>query len=168
MTAHHPAPTLADLLLSRRRLLATAAAGTVAVTATTIAASPAAAAVSLDDFMELSEVLTDRVAGLRDDVGAQYLAALQSDPAHAAPLERLVAVAVRPADAPDTFDQLVATGVLDDPGNARTAQQVLIYWYSGLVGDRTADYLEALAWTSQDFADPASTPLGFPDWEDRP
>ncbi|NUR08446.1 MAG: hypothetical protein HOQ22_04895 [Nocardioidaceae bacterium] len=157
------------LLMLRRRTLLAALAGTGAAAAVTVwRASPAAAAVTVDEFMELSEVLTDKVADLRDDVGAQYLAFLRADPAFAAPLERLVAVVVRAEDPPRTFDELLDTGALDDPANAETARQVLILWYSGLVDGRTADYLEALAWSSQDFAEPASTPLGFPKWEDRP
>ncbi|HEU5454095.1 MAG TPA: hypothetical protein VFU85_00265, partial [Nocardioides sp.] len=68
----------------------------------------------------------------------------------------------------DTFAQVLASGALDDDANAATAQQILNYWYSGLVNDRTADFLEALAWESQDFATPPSTELGFPDWDKRP
>ena len=156
------------LLLTRRALLAATAGTGAAVAVTTVGVSPAAAAVSLDEFMELSEVLTDRVGRLRDEAGARYLAALQADPAHAAALERLVQVAVRRNNPPDTFEELLDTGVLDNQANAETAQQVLIYWYSGIVDDRTAEYLDALAWGAQDFAEPPSTELGFPDWEDRP
>ena len=156
------------LLLTRRALLAAAAGTGAAVAVTTVGVSPAYGAVSLDEFMELSELLTDKVAGLRDDVGAQYLAFLQSTPAFAGPLEELVRVGVRADNPPDTFAQLLATGVLGPDANTEAAQQVLILWYSGLVDDRTADYLEALAWTTQDFAEPPSTKLGFPDWEDRP
>ena len=156
------------LLLTRRSLLAAAAGTGVAVAVTTIGASPATAAVSLDEFMELSEVLTDRVAGMRDEVGSQYLASLQSNPTFAGPLERLIEVGVRANNPPRTFDELLRTGVLDPDANAETAQEILILWYSGLVDGRTADYLEALAWTSQDFADPASTELGFPKWDERP
>ena len=168
LTGTHQPTAWQRLLLTRRSLLAAMAGSGVAVAATTLVASPAAAAVSLDEFMELSELLTDKVAGMRDEVGSQYLAFLQSDPAFAGPLEELVAVGVRANDPPDTFKQLLATGVLDPQANAETAQQVLILWYSGLVDGRTADYLEALAWTSQDFAEPPSTELGFPKWEERP
>ncbi len=92
--------------------------------------------------MELSEALTDNEFSLRDEVGAQYLAAL--DPAD---IQKLVQATVRAGD-PKTFNAILASGALNDPRNAATAQQVLVYWYSGLVGDRTADYLEALAWES--------------------
>ncbi len=157
------------LILTRRALLAAAAGTGAAVAVTTVGTYPAAAAVvNLDEFMELSEVLTDRVGRLREEAGALYLAALQADPVHAGPLERLVAVAARADDPPDSFRALRATGVLDAQANAETARQVLVYWYSGIVGDRTAEYLDALAWGAQDFAEAPSTVLGFPKWDERP
>lgn len=125
-------------------------------------------AVTVDEFMELSNVLTDQEFSLDDEVGAQYLAALRDDPTHAGPLSELVNRVVRSDLDPDTFAQVLASGALDDDANAATAQQILNYWYSGLVNDRTADFLEALAWESQDFATPPSTELGFPDWDKRP
>jgi Membrane bound FAD containing D-sorbitol dehydrogenase len=119
--------------------------------------------VTLDEFMNLSRVLTDDVADLRDQVGAQYQAAL--DPAA---LQRLVQATIRNANPPQTFNDVLHSGALDDPLNAATAQQILTYWYTGLVGGRTADYLEALAWETLGFAVPASTKIGFPKWEERP
>jgi hypothetical protein len=119
--------------------------------------------VTLDEFMDLSRVLTDDVADLRDAVGAQYQAAL--DPAA---LQRLVEATVRAANPPQTFNDVLRSGALDDAVNAATAQQILTYWYTGLVGGRTADYLEALAWETLGFAVPASTKIGFPKWEERP
>ncbi len=119
--------------------------------------------VTLDEFMDLSEVLTDDVVSLRDEVGKQYLAAL--DPAA---LRQLVQATVRRANPPQTFNDVLRSGALNDPVNAATAQQILTYWYTGLVGDRTADYLGALAWATLEFAEPASTKIGFPKWEERP
>ncbi len=118
---------------------------------------------TLAEFMELSEALTDEEFSLRDEVGAQYLAALEP-----AAITRLVQVTVRSAKPPDTFADVLRSGALDDATNAVTAQQILIYWYSGLVANSTADYLEALAWETLDFAAVASTPLGFPKWERQP
>ena len=123
----------------------------------------ATGSVTLDEFMDLSRVLTDDVANLRDEVGAKYQAAL--DPAA---LRRLVQATVRARNPPDTFNDVLRSGALNDPVNAATAQQILTYWYTGLVGDRTADYLEALAWSTLGFAVPASTKIGFPKWEERP
>ncbi len=154
--------------VARRTLLSGAAVGTAALATATAPAPPATAATTFDGFMRLSEVLTDKVANLRDAPGQRYFAFLVSAPAFAQPLARLIAVATRPNNPPQTFDQLLATGILNNQENAATAQQVLILWYSGLVDGQTADYLEALAWTAQEFAEPPSTPLGFPDWEDRP
>jgi hypothetical protein len=157
---------------TRREILAGIAGGgaafifgwpTRAATATTAVGVAPTGAVSLDEFMELSEILTDDVAGLRDEIGAQYQAAL--DPAA---LRRLVQATVRAANPPDTFNDVLRSGALNDPVNAATAQQILTYWYSGLVGDHTADYLEALAWATLGFAVPASTELGFAKWEERP
>lgn len=124
--------------------------------------------VTLGEFMELSEVLTDKVANLRDEVGAQYFAALDQ-----AALRRLVQATIRLDRPPKTFDEVLRSGALSDPQNAATAQQILTFWYTGLVGNRTADYLEALAWAtlggrSGAFAVPASTPLGFSKWDERP
>ena len=121
--------------------------------------------VTLDEFMELSEALTDNEFSLRDEVGAQYKAAI--DPAA---LKKLVQATVRRND-PRTFNQILKSGALNDDQNAATAQQILTFWYSGLVNNTTADYLEALAWESLkdgDLAAVSSTPYGFPDWEDRP
>jgi len=159
--------------LTRREVLvgfATGAALAVAwptgiAAAATLPAAPdqAAGPVTLDEFMELSEILTDDVANLRDQVGAQYQAAL--DPAA---LRRLVDATVRAPRPPKTFNDVLRSGALNDPVNAATTQQILTSWYSGLVGDRTADYLGALAWSTLGFAVPASTKIGFPKWEERP
>jgi hypothetical protein len=85
-----------------------------------------------------------------------------------AALKKLVQATVRAASPPRTFNDVLRSGALNDPGNAATAQQILTYWYTGLVGDRTADYLGALAWETLGFAVPASTKIGFPKWEERP
>ena len=147
---------------TRRQVFAMAGGGALVAALPSVAEAVTTAPVTLDDFMELSEALTDNEFSLRDEVGAQYLAAL--DPAD---IQKLVQVTVRAGD-PKTFNAILASGALHDPPNAATAQQVLVYWYSGLVGDRTADYLEALAWETVDFAAVSSTPLGFPDWERKP
>jgi D-sorbitol dehydrogenase-like protein len=137
---------------------------TAAATKRTLpAAVSLAPSVTLDEFMELSRVLTDDVANLRDQVGAQYQAAL--DPAA---LQRLVQATVRAPNPPNTFNDVLRSGALNDAVNAATTQQILTYWYTGLVGNRTADYLEALAWETLGFAVPASTKIGFPKWEERP
>ena len=161
---------------TRREVLVGIASGAalVAVWPTGIAAAtelalPTAAglaptgSVTLDEFMDLSRVLTDDVAELRDEVGFQYQVAL--DPAA---LQRLVQATVRAANPPKTFNDVLRSGALNDPVNAATTQQILTYWYTGLVGDRTADYLDALAWATLGFAVPASTKIGFPKWEERP
>ena len=70
--------------------------------------------------MELSEALTDNEFSLRDEVGAQYLAAL--DPAD---IKKLVQATVRAGD-PKTFNAILASGALNDPPNAATAQQILV------------------------------------------
>lgn len=121
---------------------------------------------TLAEFMDLSEALTDEEFSLRDEVGRQYFVAI--DPAA---LQKLVQATVRRNNPPRTFDEILATGALSDDQNALTAQQILTFWYSGLVNDTTADYLEALAWESLkdgDLATVSSMPYGFPDWEDRP
>ena len=147
---------------TRRQIFAMAGGGALVAALPDVAEAVATGPVTLDEFMELSEALTDNEFSLRDEVGAQYLAAL--DPAD---IQKLVQATVRAGD-PKTFNAILASGALNDPPNAATAQQVLVYWYSGLVGDRTADYLEALAWETVDFAAVSSTPLGFPDWEEKP
>lgn len=164
---HRPLPPAR--LVSRRALLQGLAAGATLVALGPVLAPPARADVSLDEFLTLSEVLTDDVGNLRDGPGSAYLRSLRADPDHAAALERLVAVAVRGDDPPRTFAELLATGVLDDAATAATAQRVLELWYSGLVDGRTAEYLEALAWvTLEEFAEPASTEIGFAKWSRRP
>ena len=153
------------LVPSRRQIIAMVGGAAVVAALPSVAEAVTTGPVTLDEFMELSEALTDNEFSLRDEVGAQYLAAL--DPAD---IKKLVQATVRAGD-PKTFNAILASGALNDPTNAATAQQVLVYWYSGLVSDRTADYLEALAWESLrdgDLAVVSSTPLGFPDWERKP
>jgi len=121
---------------------------------------------TLEEFMALSEALTDEEFSLRDEVGRQYFNAIDR-----AALQKLVQATVRRNNPPRTFNEILATGALNDDQNALTAQQILTFWYSGLVNDTTADYLEALAWESLkdgDLATVSSMPYGFPDWEDKP
>ena len=154
--------------MTRRQVVAGLASGAVLVAWPTAARGAKlfgaiTGPVTLDEFMALSEALTDDEFNLRDEVGAQYQAAL--DPAA---LSRLVQATVRTANPPRTFNDILRSGALDDPTNAATAQQILTYWYSGLVNDKTADYLEALAWESLGFAVPSSTKIGFPKWAEKP
>jgi len=159
---------------SRRDLLAGLAAGTLTVAAGDIlTSSPARATtpggpVTLDEFMDLSRILTDNEFSLDDEPGALYLASLVADPSFTVPLRRLVQDTVRAARQPETFDDLLRSGALRSDGAATTAQQILVLWYSGLVNDRTADYLEALALQSLPFPKPPSTKLGFSKWDEAP
>src|SRR4051794_35279469 len=158
----------------RRELLAALAAGTLTVAAGgALTSAPASAAtltrpVTLDEFMELSRILTDREFSLDDEPGALYLASLVADPAFSAPLRQLVQDTVRAASEPRTFDEVVRSGALVSKEAAETARQILVLWYSGLVNDRTADYLEALAWETLPFPKPPSTELGFSKWDEAP
>ena len=122
----------------------------------------ATGAVTIDEFMALSEALTDDAFDLQRSVGAQYLAAL--DPAA---IRKLVDA----TKGKTTFAAILASGGLNDEKNALTAQQILTYWYSGLVNNKTADYLEAVAWQAledDDLAVVSSEKYGFPKWEDAP
>ena len=160
--------------LNRRELLAALAAGTLtAASGSVLTSTPASAAtpprpVTLDEFMELSRILTDNEFSLEDEPGALYLASLVADPTFNAELRQLVQNTVRASREPKTFNDVVASGALRTDTAAMTAQQILVLWYSGLVNDRTADYLEALAWESLSFPKPASTPLGFSKWDEAP
>ncbi|HEU4338021.1 MAG TPA: sugar dehydrogenase complex small subunit [Nocardioides sp.] len=159
---------------SRRELLVGLAGGTLAVTGTDLVSPPPARAaartgrVTLDEFMELSKILTDGEFSLDDEPGALYLASLTNDPELKEPLQRLVQDTVRADREPSTFNDVVRSGALRTEEAAKTAQRILVLWYSGLVDDRTADYLEALAWQSLPFAEPPSTELGFPKWDEAP
>lgn len=162
--AHHP---------TRREVLAGLAAGAATIAAGGLTAPSASATtttgpVTLDEFMELSGILTDDEFSLRDEVGQQYLRALSNDPAHARTLRVLVDRTVRSNDPPKTFDEVLRSGALRENAVAETARQILVHWYSGLVDDRTADYLEALAWETLPFTEPASTEVGFSDWAEVP
>lgn len=160
---------------TRRDVLAGIAVGAVTVTAGDLLFQPARAAaatgpVTLDEFMDLSDILTDNEFSLRDEVGSQYFEALNADPAHAGPLQQLVQDTVRAADQPSTFDDVLSSGALDTDAAAATAQQVLAYWYSGLIAGRedAVDYVEALAWETLEFTEPRTEKVGFPKWEDQP
>lgn len=164
-----PQQPFAEHLLSRRQVLAGMAAGTAVAAAGPLLAPPAYAAVSVEEFLELSAVLTDDVADLPEQAGRRYLEFLRADPDHAGPLERLVDAGVRGDDPLRTFAALERTGVLDDRRNALTSQRILELWYSGLVDGETATYLEALAWTTlEDFAEPTTVEIGFSKWDERP
>jgi Membrane bound FAD containing D-sorbitol dehydrogenase len=158
----------------RRELLAALAAGTLTVASGAVLSSaPAIAAtlprtVTLDEFMELSRVLTDNEFSLDDEPGALYLTSMVADPEFNAPLRQLVQDTVRADREPRTFNDVLRSGALRRDDAARTAQQILVLWYSGLVDDRTADYLEALAWESLPFPKPPSTELGFSKWDEAP
>jgi Membrane bound FAD containing D-sorbitol dehydrogenase len=159
---------------NRRELLAGLAAGTLTVASGAVLTSaPASAAtlarpVTLDEFMDLSRILTDREFSLDDQPGALYLASLVANPTYNAPLRQLVQDTVRAAREPNTFNEVVRSGALLSDPAAETARQILVLWYSGLVDDRTADYLEALAWESLPFPKPPSTELGFSKWDEAP
>jgi hypothetical protein len=156
-------------------VLAGFAAGTLTVAAGSILASPPAGAattrtgpVTLDEFMDLSRILTDNEFSLDDEPGALYLASLVADPAFDAALRQLVQDTVRANQQPKTFNDVLRSGALRSDAAATTAQQILVLWYSGLVNGRTADYLEALAWESLPFPKPPSTELGFSKWDEAP
>jgi hypothetical protein len=121
--------------------------------------------VTLAEFMELSDILTDNEFSLPDQVGAQYQAAL--DPAA---LLKLVNATVRQPNEPHTFNDVLRSGALNDPLNALTAQQILTFWYSGLVNGRTADFLGALAWATLEPNEtkPPTEKIGFGAWSRRP
>ena len=147
---------------TRRQVLVGLAGSAVLVALDPTSVLSATRPVTLSEFMELSRALTDNEFGLRDQVGKQYLAAI--DPVA---LRKLV----NATKGKRTFNEILRSGALNDNGNALTAQLILTYWYSGLVNDKTADYLEALAWESlvdDDLAVVSSEPYGFPKWEDRP
>ncbi|WP_107766007.1 sugar dehydrogenase complex small subunit [Nocardioides terrigena] len=161
-------------LASRRELLVGLASGTLVMAGADLLSPASAGAatrtgpVTLDEFMELSEILTDDEFSLDDEPGALYLASLVRDPAYNDPLRQLVQDTVRADRVPRTFNAVVRRGALRSEAAARTAQQVLVLWYSGLVDGRTADYLEALAWQSLPFAEPPSTKIGFSKWDEAP
>ena len=147
---------------TRRQVLIGIAGSAVLVALDPTAVLAATRPPTLSEFMDLSRALTDNEFSLRDEVGRQYQAAI--DPAA---LRKLV----NATKGKKTFNDILRSGALKDDGNALTAQSILTYWYSGLVNDRTADYLEALAWESlvdDHLAVVSSEPYGFPKWEDRP
>ena len=121
--------------------------------------------VTLSEFMELSRILTDNEFSLRDQVGAQYQVALD-----AAALQKLVNATVRRPNEPQNFNDVLRSGALNDLQNAQTTQQILTFWYSGLVNGRTADFIEALAWLTLEPNDtkPPSEKIGFGEWSRRP
>lgn len=151
-------------MISRRQVLI-GVAGSPALLVGPIAVLAQSGPTPLAEFMELSDILTDNEFSLRDGVGAQYQAALD-----AAALQRLVNATVRQRNEPRTFNDVLRSGALNDPQNAQTVQRILTFWYSGLVGGRTADYVEALAWLTLEPNDtePPTEEIGFGAWSRRP
>lgn len=151
-------------MISRREVLIGVAGSTALLLAPT-AVLAQTRQVALAEFMALSDILTDNEFSLRDPVGAQYLAAL--DPAA---LLRLVNATVRQRNEPRSFNDVLRSGALNDPLNASTTQQILTFWYAGLVNGRTADFIEALAWTTlkSNDTEPPTEEIGFGAWSRRP
>src|SRR4029078_11994652 len=81
--------------------------------------------VTLDEFMDLSRILTDNEFSLDDEPGALYLASLVSDGAFNPALRQLVEDTVRADREPKTFDDVLRSGALKGDAAARTAQQIL-------------------------------------------
>ena len=151
-------------MITKRQVLIGVAGSAALLVAPTVVLSQSGP-VTLSEFMELSDILTDNGFSLRDQVGAQYQAALNP-----AALLKLVNATVRQANEPQDFDDVLRSGALNDPLNARTTQQILTFWYSGLVNGRTADFIEALAWLTLEPNDtkPPSEKIGFGEWSRRP
>ncbi len=151
-------------MITRRQVLI-GVAGSAALLAAPTFVLAQTGAVTLAEFMELSDILTDNEFSLRDQVGAQYQAAL--DPAA---LLKLVNATVRQRNQPQTFNDVLRSGALNDPQNALTTQQILTFWYSGLVNGRTADFLGALAWLTLEpnRTKPPTVKIGFGEWSRRP
>ncbi len=97
------------LVPTRRQVFAMAGGASLVAALPSVAEAATTGPVTLDEFMELSEALTDNEFSLRDEVGAQYLAAL--DPAE---IKKLVQATVRAGD-PKTFNAILASGALNDP-----------------------------------------------------
>ena len=153
------------MIVTRRQVIVGIGSSAVLLIAPASLVLAQTAPVTLDEFMQLSELLTDNEFSLRDEVGAQYQAALNP-----AALLKLVNATVRSKNQPDDFDDILRSGALNDPLNALTTQQILTYWYSGLVNGRTADFIEALAWLTLEpnETNPPTEKIGFGDWSRRP
>jgi len=151
-------------MFTRRRMLIGVAGGAALLVAPTVVLAQSAQ-VTLAEFMQLSDILTDNQFSLRDRVGAQYQAAL--DPAA---LLKLVNATVRQPSQPHAFNDVLRSGALNDPLNALTTQQILTYWYSGLVNGKTADFIGALAWATVEPNEtkPPTEEIGFGEWSRRP
>ncbi len=127
----------------------------------------------LEQFVALSSLLTG-FDDLSEPLAQTYLDALQADPDVAAALDDLYAEAgLGSDDAAESFEELSARGVFDDPRLADVSDTVIRLWYTGVVDGPdepiVVAYTDNLAWRSLDYATPPSVCGGLVDfWAEPP
>jgi hypothetical protein len=130
-----------------------------------------AGAVSLDEFLALSRLLTG-VTDLAGEHGQAYLASL--DEAGRRELVGIIEGAgFRTAAPPASLEALQRTGVLASTSAQALADKLLIAWYTGFAegpsGPRVATYTGALAWRALGYTKPPGVCGGGVDyWEGPP
>ena len=120
------------------------------------ASQPAAPAISVDEFLRLSQRLVGR-SRLDAQIGITYLNALLTDPANGPLLARLVRDA----------------GPALTPAHAAVERTIIEWWYTGTyaVGGkrRVATHTDALMWSALGTRAPGTcAPGGFGDWSRQP
>jgi hypothetical protein len=145
-------------------------------TATT-AASPSGAtgAVSLDQFMQMSRVLT-AFPDLNDTtIGQLYLDSLTAQRQLGGRLGALYTAGNFGGATPTSIADLTARGVYDDEGLATLADTITSYWYSGIYlsgpdQPTVATYTNAVAWQTLGYrpAGPSSCGGAFGYWNNAP
>lgn len=120
--------------------------------ASAIPAAEAAAAITLNNFLTLSSLLTG-VENLDPDVGKVYFETLQANAASRKELADLLRRSgMGSANPAKTLNQLAATGVFQNKALRTVADTITEYWFTGTYdsqgGPRVAAWTGALAWTT--------------------
>ncbi len=167
-TAAQPTPWATP---TRPRVLPSPVPGTVP--GTLPAAAPAApGSLSLDAFLELSSVLTG-VPNLDPVIGQVYLSNLeQSDQFEVTPTE-LYERAGFGGGASPTIAEVEQSGLFADEATRSLADQIIGYWYTGIVNvgedeQRVATFVDSLAWKTLLFTKPLTICAHPFVWAERP
>jgi len=141
----------------------------------TAPATPPAGAVSIEQFMRMSQVLT-AFADLNDTTnGGIYLMALSAQPELGPALADLWEQGGFAAGQPTSVADLEAAGVYDDDTLAELADTITRYWYTGIydTGPDTvevATFTQALAWRTLGYRQtgPSTCTGAFGSWATDP
>lgn len=129
-------------------------------------------AISLDQFLELSALLTG-FDQLNRAQGQIYLQSLLSEDAGGPALNEVYTAALSEnQELPEDLQTLTDAGFFEDVGTAELADRIIEMWYTGIYTadgeDHVATFVDALAWKALHFTKPLTICGEFGFWADPP